>query len=411
MYTIMGLSNGTYYVRVQGVNDNGPGTWSLNARYRLASTRPTPGQPTMLTLTTSGTDARDLTVNWQKPDQPDPSRQPTHYVVQWRNTTNRENWSSTLREDNVAGADTTEYMIEDLTSGNQYEVRVQAINLDIAGSWSSTGRIVLGQALAPVNIQLEPGNRQFTVDWDDVTSLPTVSYYNIQWGTSTGFASNCDASSSCDQASPSSSALTITELDDVDLENNRRYYVRIQSVNTNGPGPWSSTVSVEPGTLVAPTINSVSEDTSNIRQLTVEWTSTDETNKPDVTGFKISWRAGTSSWSSPRTLRLSPLTTGLTVSGDNYTYTITSLTSGTEYQVRVLATNPHWRVVPWSVVDPSSHVGTPGSSAIPTSVEMRRGTNKLRQRQHCANYLGGAQQRTHCGELHRAMAYLRRVRI
>ena len=130
------MTNGNYYVRVQGVNNNGPGTWSLNASYRLASTRPTPGQPRDLTLTTAGT-GQTLSVAWEKPDQSDPSRQPTHYLVQWQNVTTREGWSSTLREPTVTVTDpaVTDYShsIPNLASGNQYQVRVQAINRDIAG--------------------------------------------------------------------------------------------------------------------------------------------------------------------------------------------------------------------------------------------------------------------------------------
>ena len=54
-YTIRGLSNGTHSVRVQAVGTNGPGTYSLTESLRLASTRPSPGQPTEVTLNTTGT--------------------------------------------------------------------------------------------------------------------------------------------------------------------------------------------------------------------------------------------------------------------------------------------------------------------------------------------------------------------
>ena len=221
-----------------------------------------------------------------------------------------------------------------------------------------------------MEITFTPGNRQFTVDWEDVSSVPGVDYYNVQWGTSTGFSSNCDASSTCDQSSPTASTLIINDLDGVDLDNNRLYYVRIQAVNTNGPGPWSSRISVEPGTLVAPVISSVGEDTTHTKKLIVTWDPGSETDsKPPLTGFKISYRTGTGSWGSPTTLRTSPLTTGLTVSGTTYTYTITVPNSGIEYQVRVLATNNNGDG-PWST--PVN--GTPGQNAVPSGVTLADGT-------------------------------------
>ena len=222
-----------------------------------------------------------------------------------------------------------------------------------------------------MNIRLSPDNRQFLVDWDPVTSVPAVTYYNVQWSTSSGFSSNCDASSTCEEASPTTNAqFTIDDLDGVDLESNRRYYVRIQSVNANGPGPWSSRVSIVPGTLDAPTGVSASEDTSHIKKLTVSWSSPDETDKADVSGFKISYKSGTGNWSSPTSLRLSPLTTGLVDNtGGSYTYTLTLPTSGIEYQVRVLATNNNGDG-PWST--PSTGA-TPGGSFIPSNVAMTDG--------------------------------------
>ena len=294
-YTIRGLSNGTHYVRVQAVGTNGPGTYSLTESLRLASTRPSPGQPTEVTLNTTGTGST-LSVTWMAPDLADPTRQPTHYLVQWRNLTARESYSANAREITVA-APTLTGEIPSLISRNQYEVRVQAINQDVAGSWSSTARITLGEAAAPANITVDPGRFTITVSWTAVTSVPAVQSYVLQWDTSSGFANNCAADSSCNQATPGSS---VTSHLIEDLQSNQRYYIRMRSVS-DGPGPWSAVSTVEPGTLRAPSVTSVeheneSTDIDSIRELRVTWSTTSEDdNKPPLSGFKIQWRSGTSS--------------------------------------------------------------------------------------------------------------------
>ena len=363
-YTIMGLTNATWYVRVQGVTASGPGTWSLTESLALTSTRPSPGQPTGLTLTTAANS--QLTATWTKPTS---ANEPTHYQVQWRNLTNREGWA-TSREHTVAGADNLTATIPpsgSLIPSNQYEVRVRAINQDIAGSWSSPARLVLGQAAAPTNVRLDPnGGHRINVTWEAVTSVPEVLSYNLQWDTSSGFASNCQVDASCTQVSKASSD-TNHQLSS--LENNTVYYVRMQSVNANGPGPWSPTQSVKPGALQAPTINSVNPITDVYTSLTVNWGSGNETGKSPLTGFTIQYRrTGTTSWSSSsltdftdRTDTIYNCTSG-DVDGDlptstpgtgTYSCILTGLTN-VQYDVRIRARNSFGEG-PWS----TTTMGTP----------------------------------------------------
>ena len=349
-YTITGLSGGTHYVRVQGVSPNGPGTWSLTNSIRLTSTRPTPGKPTGLILNTSGT-GTTLTATWTAPSLASPD--PTHYQVQWRNCgpTGRscESWSSSLRERVVQAPAVTDD-IPNLTGRNQYDVRVRAVNLDIVGSWSSVARITLGQAAAPDNIKLDPGDHDITVTWDTVTSVPAVNSYNLQWSTSNSFSNATQVSKNQGEATHTISGLT---------DFNRRY-VRIQSINSNGPGDWSPTVSLSPGTLDAPTGVSASEVSDHIRKLTVSWTSATETGKSTLTGFRIQRRSGNQSWNNT-TVGLS--NSGLTKSGDNYSYTFSNLTTGTAYEFQVLARNSRGDG-PWSA---STSATRPGASFIPST--------------------------------------------
>ena len=383
-YTIMGLSNGTHYVRVQAVSTNGPGTYSLTESLRLAGTKPSPGQPTELALNTSA--STTLTATWQMPDQTDPTRQPTHYSVQWRNLSTQESYSASARQMTVAAPALTA-AIPNLRSGDQYEVRVQAINQDIAGSWSSTERIVLGEAAPPANIQLDPGRYTIAISWDSVTSIPAVTSYVLQWDTSSGFANNCVTDPSCNQATPGSSDIEYTIGDNDDVSNrllsDQVYYVRMRSVN-DGPGAWSAVVSVRTGTLRAPSVTLVqhegeSTDIDSIRELRVTWSTADESdfgNKPPLSGFKIQWRSGTQNWHTSRQASLTLSNTLLTDNtGGSYSYTLKNLTTGIPHEVRVSSTNGYGDG-PWSVVD-STSTATPGEDFVPSSVEMSAATETL----------------------------------
>ena len=368
-YTITGLSSATYYVRVQGVSASGPGTWSHNASLRLISTRPAPGQPTGLTLSTAANSR--LTATWVKPSS---TNEPTHYQVQWRNLTTRENWAPS-RERTITGADTLTTTVPasgSLIASNQYEARVRAINQDIAGSWSSAARIVLGQAAAPSNIRLDPdGGHKITVNWSQVTSVPPVSGYNLQYDTNSGFASNCSVDASCIQVSKTSGS---TSHDITGLDNNVTYYVRMQSINANGPGPWSSILSVKPGAPRAPTsvraVSVVVVTNDDYRKLTVSWVSRNEANKPKLSGFTVRYRrTGTMSWSSSnlsdfadRTDKAYNCTSG-DINGDvgdtNFSCTLTGLLSDVSYDVEMRTRNS-FGDGPWS----TRTTGTPANGKV-----------------------------------------------
>ncbi len=356
-YTITGLSGGTHYVRVQGVNASGPGTWSLTERIRLTSTRPKPGQPTNLTLNTAGSGST-LSASWTAPSSAYPD--PTHYLVQWRDcfrSGSCQSWSSSTRQTAVQASAGTSASIPNLLGGNRYEVRVQAVNQDIIGSWSSTARITLGQAGAPANVKLDPGNHNITVTWDAVSSVPAVTGYNLQYSTSSSF-------SNAIQINPASgdTSYEITGLNDFKVR-----YVRIRSINANGPGLWSTRASLSPGTIDAPTNVAADEVPDHIRKLTVSWDSATESGKSALTGFKIQRRSGTSSWN---TTNVNLNNSGLSKSGDSYSYTFSSLSTGVAYEVRVLARNSRGDG-PFS----DSATATPGASFIPSVGELSATTD------------------------------------
>lgn len=386
--TITGLTNKrTYYVRIQGATSNGPGTWSLTQRLALTSDLKDPGAPTNVRLTTVSP-GTSLKVDWNAPLINDNDPAATGYRVQWRNVSDNENWSASRRQSPAIAAGTTTHTITGLSGLDVYEVRVLAINDRVAGPWSSTTRITLGVAGAPFNLMVVPGGDTIAVSWTNPTSSPTVDDIVIQWDTSRGFAANCAADSSCAQQTLASSATTFTT---PRLSTNTVYYIRLRSINDNGPGPWSEIVSSEPGTLIAPTGVTAAEDNqgtaddpTNIRNLDLSWTYAEESGKPQLRGFAIRWRrVGTTNWSSTRTISLAqagcPATNDDNTPNTDYpycstfTYELTGLTTGVAHEVQVLSRNDYGNG-PWFVTpdaDPitdASNAAIPGASFIPTGV-------------------------------------------
>ncbi len=386
--TITGLTNKrTYYVRIQGATSNGPGTWSLTQRLPLTSDLKDPGAPTNVRLTTVSP-GTSLQVDWNAPLINDNDPAATGYRVQWRNVSDNENWSASRRQSPAIAAGTTTYTITGLSGLDVYEVRVLAINDRVGGPWSSTTRITLGVAGAPFNLMVVPGGDTIAVNWTNPTSSPAVDDIVIQWDTSRGFAANCAADSSCAQQTLASSATTFTT---PRLSTNTVYYIRLRSINDNGPGPWSEIVSSEPGTLIAPTgvtaaedNQGTAEDPTNIRNLDLSWTYAEESGKPQLRGFAIRWRrVGTTSWGSTRTISLAqagcPATNDDNTPNTDYpycstfTYELTGLTTGVAHEVQVLSRNDYGNG-PWFVTpddDPitdASNVAIPGASFIPTGV-------------------------------------------
>ena len=371
-YTIPGLTNNrTYYVRIQGTTANGPGTWSLTESFRLASNLKNPGKPRNVQLTTVSP-GTSLQVMWEAPRINDNDPAATGYRVQWRNVDDSENWSASRRQSTAAVADPPTHTITGLNALDRYQVRVLAVNDRVAGPWSDTEEITLGVAGAPHSISIVPRRNGITVSWTNPMSSPAATSIILQWDTNRSFASNCAADASCTER-------ILAAGDDQEpitgLTAGTVYYVRLQSRNGNGPGEWSETHSSEPGTLIAPSEPSATEDTDNIRSANLEWTLTRETGKPDVTEFSIRWRqSGTTSWRTDSSITLTeancPSTDDDYPYCSGYDYTLPNLTTGVEHEIQIQAEN-RYGPGPWS----ESKTVTPGASFIPSIGDIVAGSD------------------------------------
>ena len=235
-----------------------------------------------------------LVVTWTAVDNA------TGYTVQW--TSSGQGYNTGDRQATVTSGSTTRYTIPSLTNGTPYTVRVIATRTgatDGPPSEEVTGRPRVPPPPPPppvtdlaqvMGVGVVPGNARLVVTW---TAVSTATGYKVQW-TSGGQGYNT-GDRQATVTTGSTTSYTIPS-----LTNGTEYTVRVIATRTGADdGPPSDEMT---GTAV-----------STATGYTVQWMSSGQ-------GYNIGDRQAT-------------VTTGSTTH-----YTIPSLTNGTPYTVRVIAT-------------------------------------------------------------------------
>ena len=188
---------------------------------------------------------------------------------------------------------------------------------------------------AATGVEVTAGVEQMEVSWSEVLD---ADGYKVQWKSGDeGYADDRQALVS----GGDSLSYTITG-----LTAGTEYTVRVIATKASADdGPPSGEVTGTPSAVSASQVQDVSV-TVGVGQLEVSWAAV-----PDANGYSVQWKSGAEDYADTRQS---------TVSGsETITYTITGLTAGTEYTIRVIATGD-------GVEDgaPSSEVtGTPRSAA------------------------------------------------
>jgi hypothetical protein len=278
--TISSLTNGTtYYMWVKPKNANGAGTVNTSVS---GTPMATPGS-----LTVSAGN-QQITVSWAA--VPGASS----YEFYYGTTTTIP---STASFSNVTELSKT---ITGLTNGTTYNFWVKAVN---ANGTSAASPMASGKPIGNMGtVTLTTGGSgELVLSWSAVAGADQYEVYH-----------------NTNNSIPSSSSLTVsaTTATISGLTNGTMYYVWVKGKNANGTNNASTAVSGKPlGTPGAPTLSPA------FKQLLVTWTAV-----PGADGYEVYY--GTSS--TPTTL--AAITAGTTA-------TITGLTNGTTYYVRLRAKN------------------------------------------------------------------------
>ncbi len=236
----------------------------------------------------------------------------TDYIVQYATSSGG---SYTTFSDGIST--TTSATVTGLTNNTPYYFKVAAVNSAGTSSYSTVSASVTPKSVPPVVSSVTAGSGSLTFTWNAITHGGNT--YRIYWGTDSTFAT---AYTYTETPSTSYTASSLT--------NGTTYYFRVagwiagsQTATTN----FSTNASGVPGTSTAPTGLTV---TSGRSGMSVSWTAPSSSGFSGITDYVVGY--STSFGGSYTTFSDGTSTTA--------SATITGLTSGTTYYVRVAAVNP-----------------------------------------------------------------------
>ena len=307
-YTIPSLTNGTEYTVLviatrTGANDGPPS----------AEVTGTPTVPDLAQVMGVGVvpGNAQLVVTWTAVSTA------TGYTVQWMS--GGEDYNTGDRQAMVTSGSTTSYTIPSLTNGTEYTVRVIATRTganDGPPSAEVTGTPTVPDLEQVMGVGVVPGNAQLVVTW---TAVSTATGYTVQW-----MSGGEDYNTGDRQATVTSGSTTRYTIPS--LTNGTEYTVRVIATRTGAnDGPPSAEVTGTPTVPDLAQVMGVGVVPGNA-QLVVTWTAVST-----ATGYTVQWMSGGEDYNTGD--RQATVTSGSTTR-----YTIPSLTNGTEYTVRVIAT-------------------------------------------------------------------------
>ena len=270
-----------------------------------------------------------LVVTWTAVDNA------TGYTVQWMSSGQGYNIGD--RQATVTTGSTTRYTIPSLTNGTEYTVRVIATRTGAddgppSDEMTGTPRVPPPPPPPPVTdleqvlgVGVAPGNAQLVVTW---TAVSTATGYTVQWMSGGQGYNTGDRQATVTPGS--TTRYTIPS-----LTNGTEYTVRVIATRTGADdGPPSDEMTGTPRVPPPPPPPPVT-DLAQVMgvgvvpgnaQLVVTWTAVST-----ATGYTVQWTSSGQGYNTGD--RQATVTTGSTTR-----YTIPSLTNGTPYTVRVIAT-------------------------------------------------------------------------
>ena len=339
-------TDNAYLVTVQATSGTGDreqtATQTITVTVMDADEQPaTPAKPTLAAVSGSST---SLTATWTEPGLnggPDI----TGYNVEYRVST-ATTWNDWTHTDTA-----TTTTITGLTADTAYQVQVRALNDETPSDWSDPSAAVSTNSAAN-NAPSFTSSTTFSPA-ENQTAVGTVEASDSDTGDAiTGYALSGGADQALFAIDETHGVLTFQAAPNYeepqDANTDNAYVVEVQATGGTGDreltGTQTITVTVmdedeQPATPAKPTLAAVSATS-----LTATWTEPGLNGGPDITGYDVGYRVGTSGdWED------------FTHRGTGVTTTITGLTADTAYQVQVRALNDE---TPSDWSDPSDAVST-----------------------------------------------------
>ena len=310
---VTGLTRGTSYLfRVAAINPEGTSPFSPASAEVIPSV--VPGAPT--SLANSSKTATSLSLTWTAPAD-NGGRVLTDYSVEF--STDGTNW--TMFND---GTSTNTYVtITGLTRGTAYQVRIKAVNPE-------------GSSVATTLTSLIPAVKAGLARNLSLTSK-TANSASISWTAPTDdggraitdylIESSADGGTTwttfSDSVSPATSA-TVTG-----LTRGTSYLFRVAAVNPEGAGLYSLASPAVIPAVVPATPTSLALTSKTATSLSLSWSAPTDNGGRELTDYSVEFSTDGTNW-----------TTFADGTSTTTSATVTGLTRGTTYQVRIKAVNP-----------------------------------------------------------------------
>ena len=305
--TVTGLTNGTaYLLRVAGLNAFGTGAYGQSA---AVTPRTVASAPTGVVGTPGN---GQVLLSWTAPSNGGAAI--TDYVVEFSGN-GGSSWTTFADGTSTA----TSATVTGLTNGTAYLFRVAAVNAAGTGAYGqSTAVTPRTVANAPTGVAGTPGDRQVLVSWTaPFNGGAAITDYVVEFSGNGGSSWTTFA----DGTSTATSA-TVTG-----LTNGTAYLFRVAAVNAAGTGSFGQSTAVSPRTVATAPRNLVA--TPRNGQASLSWTAPDSDGGSPITDYLVQFSSdGGLSW-----------TTFADGTSTATSTTVTGLTNGTTYVLRVSAVN------------------------------------------------------------------------
>ena len=267
-----------------------------------------------------------LVTNWTAVDNA------TGYQVQWKS--GGQNYNTGSRQATVTSGTTTSHTITGLTNGTEYTVRVSATRTDANDGPPSAE--VQGTPAVPIAPGVTVSTTALTVTEQDTTgdsytvaldTEPTATVtVTVAGHAGTDVTPNPTTLTFTSTTWSTAQTVTVTAGDDANTTDDTVTLTHSAASTDSGYGGIAiDEVAVTVSDNDTAQVTGVSVTSGNA-QLVVNWTAVD-----NATGYQVQWKSGGQNYNTGN--RQSTVTSGSTTS-----HTITGLTNGAEYTVRVSAT-------------------------------------------------------------------------
>jgi fibronectin type 3 domain-containing protein len=314
----------TYYYRVRAENVSAYSDWS-NVAFVTTSGAPLPA-PTGLSATVTPTPL-SVGLTWTNNATVPPA---TGITIQ---RATDAAFTLNVATFSAASATATSYADTTVAAGTTYYYRVRAVAGASVSAWSNTATAVTLALPAPSALTAAAfagPPLQVNLAWVNNATAPPVTSISVQRATDAAFTLNVTTFSAA--------LATSTSYADTTVVNFTTYYYRVRAVAGAGVSAWSNTasVTVAVGPAAPTSLRLVSKSTNF---LAVAWNN----NGGGTTSnrVQISTVGPTGPW-----------TTKASLNALSTSYTITGLTSATNYWVRILAVNAAGQSTPSNVLAP-----------------------------------------------------------